>query len=73
MTASSQSDKSDDGLIALVKDIALSALPKPRRDSDCPLCGGDLVVGRHCFDGSGGAPDCSWLYCLDCNYQTEPE
>lgn len=66
------SDKSDE-LIALVKDIAMSALPSPRKEHECPKCAGELAVGKHRFDDSGGAPDCSWLYCLECDYQTEPE
>jgi hypothetical protein len=40
---------------------------------DCPKCGGELVTTIHRFDSSGGAPDCAWLVCLDCNYETEPE
>jgi ssDNA-binding Zn-finger/Zn-ribbon topoisomerase 1 len=40
---------------------------------DCPKCGGELVAARHRFDQSGGAPDCDWLTCLDCNFATDPE
>ena len=65
---------SNDELIRLINDIAFSAIPAPRKElGGCPKCGGDLCVGRHRFDDSGGAPDCSWLYCLACDYQAEPE
>lgn len=40
---------------------------------DCPKCGGELHAALHRFDQDGGAPDCAWLVCLDCNYSTEPE
>lgn len=58
-----------------------SAFPKSNRASDlglkagddCPKCAGELVKGRHRFDQDGGHPDCDWLWCLDCNYQTDPE
>lgn len=40
---------------------------------DCPKCGGELERVIHRYDTDGGAPDCSWLLCLDCNYQTDPE
>ena len=59
-----------DELISLVKDIALAPF---RAADDCPKCGGELTVGKHRFDADGGAPDCSWVYCLNCNYQTDPE
>lgn len=40
---------------------------------DCPECGGELHKAQHRFDTDGGAPDCGWLACLDCNYSTDPE
>lgn len=40
---------------------------------DCPKCGGELHAVIHRYQDSGGHPDCSWLSCLDCNYQTDPE
>ncbi len=40
---------------------------------DCPKCSGELVQVKHDYQSHGGAPDCSWLACLDCNFQTEPE
>lgn len=40
---------------------------------DCPRCKGELERVVHRFDKDGGAPDCDWLLCLDCNYETAPE
>lgn len=58
-----------------------SAFPKSGRASDlgltagddCPKCDGELMYARHIHAEDGGHPDCGWLSCLDCNYQTEPE
>lgn len=46
---------------------------KLKAGDDCPECGGQLEAVKHDYQSSGGAPDCSWLLCLDCNYQTDPE
>lgn len=47
---------------------------KLRADDPCPQCKlGFLEPRRHRFDLDGGAPDCSWLACSDCDFQTEPE
>src|SRR5688572_23533398 len=58
-----------------------SAFPKSNRASDlglsagdwCPKCDGELHLVKHEFQTDGGAPDCCWLACLDCNYTTDPE
>jgi hypothetical protein len=42
----------------------------------CPKCKeGYLERVKHRFgEGSmASLPDCSWLLCLDCGYETEPE
>lgn len=71
-----------DELVKLVKDIALSQFPtnstrasdlELKPGDDCPKCGGELVAGIHRFDQDGGLPDCAWLWCLDCDYRTDPE
>lgn len=58
-----------------------SAFPKSKRASDlglnagddCPKCKGELLWTKHDYQTDGGAPDCGWLICLDCDYQTDPE
>ena len=67
-----RSDAPDDELVSLIKDIALAPFRTMAEDA-CPKCGGELTTGKHRFTSDGGAPDCSWLYCLECDYQTDPE
>jgi hypothetical protein len=41
----------------------------------CPKCKQgwlEKVIHRY-GDGVSNAPDCSWLLCLDCGWQTDPE
>jgi len=40
---------------------------------DCPKCGGELQAARHRYDQDGGAPDCDWLACNECEFRTDPE
>lgn len=48
-------------------------IPKLKAGDDCPKCAGELVAVKHRYQDSGGHPDCDWLACLDCNFQTDPE
>jgi hypothetical protein len=50
-----------------------SEVPKLKAGDDCPKCPGELVAVKHRYQDSGGHPDCDWLACLDCNFQTDPE
>lgn len=39
----------------------------------CPQCGGEVFTGCHDYQKDGGMPDCTWLYCCDCDWQSDPE
>lgn len=57
-----------DTIVRSASDLGLKPL------DDCPKCKvGQLERVKHDYQSHGGAPDCSWLLCLDCNYQTDPE
>lgn len=49
---------------------------KLKQDDPCPKCKyGFLEQVSHRFSSDRGPnlPDCDWLVCLECNFQTEPE
>lgn len=52
------------------RDAAVMADANP-----CPVCGGELEHRRHRFSSDRGPnlPDCDWLACSECDFQTEPE
>ncbi len=53
--------------------LAEAAAVPLKAGDDCPRCRGELMKVIHNYQEDGGCPDCTWLYCLDCHFETEPE